>query len=847
MSTPFDLRNPGRPIHVGVVLLNTVTEHLDIAPVGFFHNISKDFIKTLPPFAMTDEVRSQALDFVTHWVTEDGKTPGVLSGNLKVIPTDSFTTCSPLDIILIGAGQTGYQATETEKAFLRKCYSECSAFLSVCGASDALLATGILEGKTATGPRSFLPLFRQIAPGTNWVEKRWVRDEKIWTTGTLLNGLDMIAAFGTEMWGGEGSLVEHMLTLAIHVGPARSGTPVEGKHEVPRIICFVYHAELRRCAKLGYMCTVTGSPPLTTARSEKSPKTRDVGATPHPPSSSDDLVSNLFQDKPREKDQVMQLRELHRGLLPGHTTDDGNPPTPIHTPPSISETVDCEPKSIKINLSMQEAEELLHQFNQRRTYFPFISIPKDTTASSMATSQPFLLLAILTISLTRKPLLQKRLDERFRRVLSERIIFYGEKSMDYVQGLLVYMAWRPLHIRPLSNQGSQFMQILVTMISDLKLTERMHDEGARDVCLGCYSLSSLVSVGFRRRGDDTAYSYLKAAIESNSTPNQPYNEQLQLAKLQILFEETIRSQTECISLKCPNTKDQRLKQKMESLRLELQIFQRVHTLNTSTSTPTSKKLYTNTPTVPLHLSTLSLKVHIALLPFRILNPKSPLRPDLDQATSCATAIRSFFEYFLSIPQEEYITFSIREWCQLILTISASSYICFLPLAPGSGLTSPEWIDFQVKTRSNMLIYLESLSHRMCSLSVTKRGDTPDLFFMFKSVLDIVLPTYAPVHGGSSAMREEESLREGSPEMSVPTRSATSTRCPMMNGSIRQSEFWEAMEQSDLYFEGLGNGNGGNGGSGEDMCSLGVPGVGSLFDDCGDWPSIFSEWVNICNS
>lgn len=83
--------------------------------------------------------------------------------------------------------------------------------MSVCGASDALLATGILEGKTATGPLSFLPLFREIAPGTNWVQKRWVRDGKMWTTGTLLNGLDMIAAFGREVWGGEGTLVEHVL------------------------------------------------------------------------------------------------------------------------------------------------------------------------------------------------------------------------------------------------------------------------------------------------------------------------------------------------------------------------------------------------------------------------------------------------------------------------------------------------------------------------------------------------------------------------------------------------------------------------------------------------------------
>ncbi|OJJ73316.1 hypothetical protein ASPBRDRAFT_194272 [Aspergillus brasiliensis CBS 101740] len=211
MSTPFDLRNPGRPVHVGVVLLNTVTEHLDIAPVGFFHNFGKNFIKNLPPFTISDELKSQAIDFVTHWVTEDGTKPGSISGNLNVIPTDSFTTCPPLDIVIIGAGQWGYQPSETEKAYLRKCYAECSAFLSVCVAQQLLLDTGILEGKTATATLSFLPWFRQMSPTTNWVEKRWVRDGKLWTTGGLLNGLDMISAFGREIWGGEGSLVEHLL------------------------------------------------------------------------------------------------------------------------------------------------------------------------------------------------------------------------------------------------------------------------------------------------------------------------------------------------------------------------------------------------------------------------------------------------------------------------------------------------------------------------------------------------------------------------------------------------------------------------------------------------------------
>lgn len=234
-------------------------------------------------------------------------------------------------------------------------------------------------------------------------------------------------------------------------------------------------------------------------------------------------------------------------------------------------------------------------------------------------------------------------------------------------------------------------------------------------------------------------------------------------------------------------------------------------------------------------------MHIALLPFRILDPRPSTIPNfeglVDQGTSCATEIRLFFEYFLCIPPDQYIFFSVRDWCQLILAISAASDICFLSLAS----MSPIWTDFQIKTRSGMLIYLESLSHRMSRLSVTKAGETPDVFFMFKSVLDIVLSTYAPTSGDSSSLtstsRRGNALeREETGRDVAATSSTSSTRCPMVNGSIRESEFWEAMKQSDVYLEGLTSGV-----NGDDVYTSGVD---SLLADCGDWPSIFSEWVNV---
>lgn len=72
--------------------LGSTTEHLDVAPAGLFACISRDFINEAPPSLIPDELKAQAPDVVTHWVTESGSTPdaatpGQLTGDLKFVPT----------------------------------------------------------------------------------------------------------------------------------------------------------------------------------------------------------------------------------------------------------------------------------------------------------------------------------------------------------------------------------------------------------------------------------------------------------------------------------------------------------------------------------------------------------------------------------------------------------------------------------------------------------------------------------------------------------------------------------------------------------------------------------------
>ena len=88
--------------------------------------------------------------------------------------------------------------------------------MSVCTGFIPVLFSGILENKTATAPRKLLGPLREQSPGVKWAEKRWARDGNVWTSGAVLNGQEMMAAFMREELGkeeGRGEIVETVLGM----------------------------------------------------------------------------------------------------------------------------------------------------------------------------------------------------------------------------------------------------------------------------------------------------------------------------------------------------------------------------------------------------------------------------------------------------------------------------------------------------------------------------------------------------------------------------------------------------------------------------------------------------------
>lgn len=104
-----------------------------------------------------------------------------------------------MDYLVIPGPDPRYVTTPAEQEFIRAKYAEVSAVLTVCTGIMPALQSGIIAGR-ATAPRAMLPFLSQVAPDVEWVDKRWTTsdDGKLWSSGAVTNGLDMMAAFVRE-------------------------------------------------------------------------------------------------------------------------------------------------------------------------------------------------------------------------------------------------------------------------------------------------------------------------------------------------------------------------------------------------------------------------------------------------------------------------------------------------------------------------------------------------------------------------------------------------------------------------------------------------------------------------
>ncbi|EEY19520.1 conserved hypothetical protein [Verticillium alfalfae VaMs.102] len=122
--------------------------------------------------------------------------------------------------------------------------------------------------------------------------------------------------------------------------------------------------------------------------------------------------------------------------------------------------------------TQQEAELLFINFRDGHLrYFPFVDLSRYASALQMRQERPFLWLCIMAISTRSRPL-QLDMSERIRWIISQKLMMEHERNMDYLLGLIAFMAW--INVQPGSKPFFCFYtQLAIALVYDLGLTKEL--------------------------------------------------------------------------------------------------------------------------------------------------------------------------------------------------------------------------------------------------------------------------------------------------------------------------------------------------------------------------------------
>ncbi len=138
------------------------------------------------------------------------------------------------------------------------------------------------------------------------------------------------------------------------------------------------------------------------------------------------------------------------------------------------------------------ADGLVRNFIHMAPYFPFVALPREALLSDLRREAPMLLQAILVTSSWQNKSLQLALEREYLKILSTRLVVDGQKSLDMLQSLLVYVGWLVLifmaltlkltltgisfrfhfHAKLEKQQISRLTALLVALAGDLGLARR---------------------------------------------------------------------------------------------------------------------------------------------------------------------------------------------------------------------------------------------------------------------------------------------------------------------------------------------------------------------------------------
>ncbi|KAK2000456.1 DJ-1/PfpI family protein [Colletotrichum falcatum] len=193
-----------KSLRIGVML--EAVQLSDIMGIDLFANLSRayyDQVKDFDPEFLQWAQHPVDMEFfyISSTLAPAEVTPGL---RLKILPNVTYDDCPrDLDLVLVGGNLPSLRHPSSFR-FIKEAFPKTRVWLTTCTGSSWLAGADVLTGKKATTNREFLTYARQLHPETEWLDQRWVVDEKeydgegngeLWTSGGAGAGLSMVIEY----------------------------------------------------------------------------------------------------------------------------------------------------------------------------------------------------------------------------------------------------------------------------------------------------------------------------------------------------------------------------------------------------------------------------------------------------------------------------------------------------------------------------------------------------------------------------------------------------------------------------------------------------------------------------
>lgn len=189
------------------------------------------------------------------------------------------------------------------------------------------------------------------------------------------------------------------------------------------------------------------------------------------------------------------------------TSPGAHPSDPLSFWDSINATMACIGRLDPViqTISLAHMQMLIETYRVMVDSFPFVPMPTDCSCQDLVLQRPMLMLAVLTVSSHDSAPLKTRLSREFRKVVMIKVM-NGEKNLDLLQSLLVFIAWHHHYMEVQSVSIPMLLQICMGLAHDLGLEKEtnairspLHKDGPREreikrTYLGCCFLVSNIGL-----------------------------------------------------------------------------------------------------------------------------------------------------------------------------------------------------------------------------------------------------------------------------------------------------------------------------------------------------------------